>query len=299
LDIYVNGVLDNGSLVGTVPASQFNSSVKVNIGRKSTGLYFNGIIDEVRIYNRALTQAEIQTDMNTPLSVSGLAARPVIIAFEAETMDSSVTITSADEDKEVSVHPSSDGLQENGSGNAVRGSATTFRVSALGGVVVSYQWQKDGVDIPGANTSSYTFVLGSSSEVAAVRCVVSNSFGADSTGEAVISRSPSRKVLGPRGSDLLANISEKLVPQQYSLEQNYPNPFNPTTILKYAIPNESHVRLQVFNILGEVAATLEDQVRSPGYYEIIFDAKHLASGIYFYRIQAGDFVLTKKLLLLK
>ena len=71
LSIYVNGTLDNGTLSGTVPSSQSNPSVNVNIGRRSPGafggFYFNGIIDEVRIYNRALTQAEIQTDMNTPL----------------------------------------------------------------------------------------------------------------------------------------------------------------------------------------------------------------------------------------
>src|SRR5207245_8488045 len=67
LDIYVNGVRDNGVLTGTIPASQINSAVNVNIGRRSGGYYFNGIIDEMRIYNRALSQAEIQTDMNTPI----------------------------------------------------------------------------------------------------------------------------------------------------------------------------------------------------------------------------------------
>jgi len=67
LDFYVNGVLNNGVLVGAIPASQLNSSANVNIGRRSDGLYFNGVIDEVRIYNRALTASEIQSDMNTPL----------------------------------------------------------------------------------------------------------------------------------------------------------------------------------------------------------------------------------------
>ena len=67
LNIYVNGALDNGVLRGTVPASQVNSAVNVNIGRRSDGFYFNGVIDEVRIYNRALTAAEIQADMNTPI----------------------------------------------------------------------------------------------------------------------------------------------------------------------------------------------------------------------------------------
>jgi hypothetical protein len=67
LDIYVNGLLDNGVLVGTIPASQVSPVVNVNIGRRSDGFYFNGVIDDVRIYNRALSQGEIQTDMNTPV----------------------------------------------------------------------------------------------------------------------------------------------------------------------------------------------------------------------------------------
>ena len=67
LDIYVNGVLNNGTLSGTIPASQINSAVNVNIGRRSGGYYFNGVIDDVRVYNRALSQAEIQADMNTPV----------------------------------------------------------------------------------------------------------------------------------------------------------------------------------------------------------------------------------------
>jgi hypothetical protein len=68
LSVYVNGVLDNGALIGTIPASQVNSAVNVNIGRRTGGFYFNGVIDEVRIYNRALSAAEVQADMNTPIS---------------------------------------------------------------------------------------------------------------------------------------------------------------------------------------------------------------------------------------
>lgn len=68
LDIYVNGVLDNGVLTGTIPTSQKTPAVNVNIGRRSGGSYFNGVIDEVRIYSRALSQAEIQSDMNTAVT---------------------------------------------------------------------------------------------------------------------------------------------------------------------------------------------------------------------------------------
>jgi hypothetical protein len=68
LDLYVNGALDNGTLAGTVPSSQYDPALAASIGRRSGGFYFGGQIDEVRIYNRALTPAEIQADMNTPLA---------------------------------------------------------------------------------------------------------------------------------------------------------------------------------------------------------------------------------------
>ncbi len=67
LDIYVNGVLDNGVLAGTVPAAQNNPTVNVNIGRRTGGFYIMGKVDDVRIYNRALSPSEIQADMNSPL----------------------------------------------------------------------------------------------------------------------------------------------------------------------------------------------------------------------------------------
>ena len=70
-DVYVNGVLNDGTLSGQIPATQLNAAVNVNIGRRTGGYYFNGIIDEVRIYNRALSAAEIQTDMNMLLGVTG------------------------------------------------------------------------------------------------------------------------------------------------------------------------------------------------------------------------------------
>jgi fibronectin type 3 domain-containing protein len=72
LDVYLNGVLDDGILSGTVPAAQVDASLNANIGRKSTTYYFNGIIDEARIYDRALAQPEVQNDMNTPLGPSNL-----------------------------------------------------------------------------------------------------------------------------------------------------------------------------------------------------------------------------------
>jgi hypothetical protein len=85
----------------------------------------------------------------------------------------------------------------------------------------------------------------------------------------------------------------------FNLEQNYPNPFNPSTNIKYQIPGASHVTLKLFDILGGEVAALVDEVKQPGTYTVQFDGSRLASGVYFYRLRAGDFVDVKKLILLK
>jgi type IX secretion system substrate protein len=90
-----------------------------------------------------------------------------------------------------------------------------------------------------------------------------------------------------------------LIPDRFEMKQNYPNPFNPTTVIEFAVPQESKVLLEVFNILGERFATLVNEVKTPGYYNVNFDAGLLSSGFYIYRIQAEDFVEVKKMILLK
>ena len=88
-------------------------------------------------------------------------------------------------------------------------------------------------------------------------------------------------------------------PFTFSLAQNYPNPFNPTTTIRYGLPVRSRARLTVFNALGQVVATLLDAEVEAGTHVIQFDGSRLASGAYVYRLQAGDFVQSKKLLLMK
>ena len=83
------------------------------------------------------------------------------------------------------------------------------------------------------------------------------------------------------------------------LEQNYPNPFNPSTTIKFSIPKKSTVKLTIYNQLGELIQTLVNEEKSTGTYEIAFNGQDLVSGIYFYRLNAGDFVETKKMILLK
>ena len=96
---------------------------------------------------------------------------------------------------------------------------------------------------------------------------------------------------------------EDLIPTDYVLYQNYPNPFNPTTKIKYGIPNSGLITLQVYNLLGEVVTTLVNKQQSAGNYEVSFDAASaaggLSSGIYLYKIQAGDYSDLKKMILLR
>ncbi len=93
--------------------------------------------------------------------------------------------------------------------------------------------------------------------------------------------------------------SRESIPLQFSIEQNYPNPFNPTTSITYQLPQNAHVKLVVYNSLGQVVRTLVDENKSAGRYSITFNASNLPSGVYFYRIQAGDYVSVKKMLLMK
>ena len=83
------------------------------------------------------------------------------------------------------------------------------------------------------------------------------------------------------------------------LHQNYPNPFNPTTTIKFELPKASQVNLTVSDILGREVSVLVNERRDAGVHEARFDGSSLASGVYFYRIQAGSFIETKSLLLLK
>ena len=88
-------------------------------------------------------------------------------------------------------------------------------------------------------------------------------------------------------------------PLDYALYQNYPNPLNPVTIIKYEVPQISNVKIEVFDVLGRVVKVLVDEQKTAGRYEIKFDASSLASGIYYYRIKANEFVQTKKMMLIK
>ena len=102
----------------------------------------------------------------------------------------------------------------------------------------------------------------------------------------------------------IQDITGDDLPGTFELGQNYPNPFNPTTHIQFSLPHASHVRLEVYNILGRQVRLLIDQSLSAGAHEVTFDGNsesgnQLATGIYFYRLQAENFVETRKMMLIK
>jgi hypothetical protein len=94
-------------------------------------------------------------------------------------------------------------------------------------------------------------------------------------------------------------ISENELPGMFVLKQNYPNPFNPSTTISYQLRAKSLVTLKVFDLLGKEVATLVNNVEQPGSKSVNFNANNLVSGVYYYRLQAGNFILTRKFVLLK
>jgi hypothetical protein len=89
------------------------------------------------------------------------------------------------------------------------------------------------------------------------------------------------------------------IPKNFVLSQNYPNPFNPTTAIRFGVPVDSKVKIEVYSVLGQLVSVLLDEVRQAGYHKVTFGGQNIPSGVYFFRITAGLFVQTKKMQLIK
>ncbi len=106
-------------------------------------------------------------------------------------------------------------------------------------------------------------------------------------------------VLYSLDSPMSVKTTGSTLPIEYNLSQNYPNPFNPSTVIRFAIPNESNVTIKVYSITGEMVATILNEVKTAGEYEVSFDATSLPTGVYIYKIEAGNFSSVKKMMLVK
>jgi hypothetical protein len=98
---------------------------------------------------------------------------------------------------------------------------------------------------------------------------------------------------------LTAIVQEGASPTAFSLSQNYPNPFNPSTTIEFALPHAGFATLKVYSILGEEVATLVSEQRDAGTFKTTWDASGIPSGVYLYRLTAGEFVQTKRMMLIK
>jgi len=109
------------------------------------------------------------------------------------------------------------------------------------------------------------------------------------------------KQIDNNGTFKYLNLSESfdIQPEDYSLSQNYPNPFNPSTMIKYSIPEKSHITIKIYNVLGSEVAVLVNEEKPAGSYEVNFNAADLSSGVYYYTISAGKYNETRKMILLK
>ncbi|MCP4581732.1 MAG: T9SS type A sorting domain-containing protein, partial [candidate division Zixibacteria bacterium] len=99
--------------------------------------------------------------------------------------------------------------------------------------------------------------------------------------------------------DIVEVLIDESLPVSFSLEQNFPNPFNSQTQIRYSIPNESDVRMDIYDILGKRIETLIDKRQRPGTYSIDWDASEYSSGVYFYKLTTGDSSSTKRMTLVK
>lgn len=108
------------------------------------------------------------------------------------------------------------------------------------------------------------------------------------------------QLFGVKRFDIYGDVDEKKINlDDFYLSQNYPNPFNPTTIIEYSIPNNEHVILKVFDILGREVATLVNEQKSAGTYKVNFNAENLPSGVYIYKLSSGNYTTSRKMLMIK
>ena len=124
------------------------------------------------------------------------------------------------------------------------------------------------------------------------------SIGINETGN-VFFGSGNGYILGNVSVSGIKNDNRIKIPGNFSLKQNYPNPFNPSTTIEYSIPGNSPVQLKVYNPLGKEVSILVNRYQPAGNYKIEFDAAKLSSGVYFYRLKSGNFIQTRKLILMK
>ncbi|MCF8262848.1 MAG: choice-of-anchor D domain-containing protein [Melioribacteraceae bacterium] len=165
-----------------------------------------------------------------------------------------------------------------------------FKVSTTEAGKVTLDWNSILDDIPAEIKNNFDFILSGYGISGGLDMLISGEYKFNADANTIYTFKISASVTG---------VESETIPEQYALDQNYPNPFNPTTMIKFALPNNSSVRLSVYNLLGEEVKVLVNQELSGGYHSVEFSANDLPSGLYFYKLTAGNFVEIKKMMLMK
>ena len=162
----------------------------------------------------------------------------------------------------------------------------------VGGSANHYQWKKDGVDIAGAESSTFSVISAQLSDAGSYHCEITSSLVPDLT----LYRRPVIVTV-----EEAVNIADKEsgIPKEFILYQNYPNPFNPHTRIRYALPEACHVEITVHNILGQKLATLVSENQRAGYHKTEFNGSQLSSGVYFYKISTEHFSQVEKMIFMQ
>jgi hypothetical protein len=158
---------------------------------------------------------------------------------------------------------------------------------------------------PFDNNASSIFIYLNGPNVAGIKAATNNykvvyfGFGFEQITDTAIRDTLVSRIINWSGVTPTNLADNEIIPYEFSLGQNYPNPFNPSTRITYSLNNEVQVNLSVYDMLGRKVAELVNERQGAGAYELEFDASSLASGIYLYKLSAGDFVSVKKMTLLK
>jgi hypothetical protein len=257
--VYVDGKLDAAGTLSSEPNTILGSNWK--IGRFMTGINnFDGDIDELKVYNVALSDQQVWDKYKATTTAPNL-----LFPSNDSTLINPTSTLVLDWDSTIT--------------------ATSYRLLISNDSLFNTVTYDTIVTV-----SSFTFENLSGINLNNINWKV---------------RAINDGGIGPwsetnRFNIILTNVEEETqLPKEFALMQNHPNPFNPSTKISWQSPVSSHQTLKVYDILGNEVATLVDEFREAGRYEIEFNASDLSSRVYFYRLQAGDFAETKKMILLR